>query len=293
MAGIAAAVCTLLNTPFAAAIFAAEVVYSQRIVYRTLLYPMISVICVYALNNRFGIVGTLFPPTPHAMSYTVKEYVEVAAVAVFCSLPTGLGIKAVFNYLKEMFTKIPFITRAPVGALLTAGIGLGAYYGLEIDIDHVLGMGENTVHDLINNHGNPGLKVWWIIFAIVFLKCVTTGLTLMAGGSAGLLVPAMVLGGASGAGVFYLIQDLGLGFLVTKDMNLFVISGVAASLVAVAQVPVAAILIVTEMFGSTFAPPAMISVVICHLMVKRCVGIKKKMLHQQQLKKKSFFPKKT
>ena len=29
MAGIAAAVCTLLNTPFAAAIFAAEVVYSQ------------------------------------------------------------------------------------------------------------------------------------------------------------------------------------------------------------------------------------------------------------------------
>ena len=112
----------------------------------------------------------------------------------------------------------------------------------------------------------------------------------MAGGSAGLLVPAMVLGGASGAGVFYLIQDLGLGFLVTKDMNLFVISGVAASLVAVAQVPVAAILIVTEMFGSTFAPPAMISVVICHLMVKRLRGYQKENVPPTTAKEEKLLP---
>jgi len=146
---------------------------------------------------------------------------------------------------------------------------------MHIDMSHVLGLGEHTIHDLINQEGNPELKVWWVLFLIVILKCFATGFTLMAGGSAGFLVPSMIIGGVSGAGIFYLLSDLGVDFMVTKDINLFIVSGIAASLVAVVQVPISAILIVTEIFGSNFAPPAMISVVICHFVVKRVKGYEK------------------
>jgi len=146
---------------------------------------------------------------------------------------------------------------------------------LHIDITHVLGVGENTIHDLINNEGNPELKIWWVLILIVVAKTLTTGLTLMAGGSAGLLVPSMVLGGAAGASMFYFISGLELNILASTNPHLFIVSGISAALVAVVQVPVAAVLIVMEMFGANFGPPAMISVVVCHLLVKRLKGYQK------------------
>ncbi len=266
MAGIAAAVCTLLNTPFAAAIFAAEVVYSERIVYRTFLYSIFAVLAAYSLNTTLMHTTVLFKSDLYTSHYTLYEYLQVALVALFCSAPAGFGVKFGFVYLKKQFQRFPIVTRAPIGAIMSASIALVLWYTLHIAPDHILGMGENTISDILSNTPHAHLDVWWILFIIVIAKILATGFTLMSGGSAGLLVPAMVIGGASGSGMYYLLDQFHL--VANLNPDLFAIAGIASSLVAVIEVPIASIVLTMEMFGATFAPPAMLAVAVCHLVVK-------------------------
>ncbi len=269
LAGIAAAVCAITNTPFAAAIFATEIVYSERIVYRTLLYSIFAVLCAFELNNYFLHSDTLFQMTPHAPSFSLHEYLLVSLVAVICCAPAGLGIQWVLKSLRKLFGHLNITRRAPLGALLIVFIVLGVWVFLGIAPEHVVGMGENTISDLLNNSGSPLLHLWWILLVIIIAKNVATCLTLMTGGSAGLLVPAMVLGGSSGAMTFYLLEHLGFAAHRYADANLFIIAGIASALVAVIEVPIASIVMVIEMFGAVYAPPAMIAVAICHKVMKR------------------------
>jgi CIC family chloride channel protein len=266
MAGIAAAVCTLLNAPFASAIFAAEVVYSERIVYRTLLYSIFSVLVAFKLNTFFMGQGKLFVVPYHAPSYDMIEYLYVVLVAVFCSGPVGVGLSRTFAFFKGHFTYVPVMLRSPLGALCTAGIALSLWFWLGIEPQHVLGMGEETIEDLLYGTGNPQLQVWWVLALVIIAKTLATGFTLMTGGSAGLLIPAMVLGGCMGAVLHGLMVTYIAGF--HTGIALFVISGIGSALVSIIETPISAILLIISIFGDTYAAPAMLSVAICHLLVK-------------------------
>ena len=266
MAGIAAAVCTLLNAPFASAIFAAEVVYSERIVYRTLLYSIFSVLVAFKLNTFFMGQGKLFVVPYHAPSYDMIEYLYVVLVAIFCSGPVGVGLSKTFAFFKGHFTYVPVMLRSPLGALCTAGIALSLWFWLGIEPQHVLGMGEETIEDLLYGSGNPQLQVWWVLALVIIAKTLATGFTLMTGGSAGLLIPAMVLGGCMGAVLHGLFTAYLVGFHTSNA--LFVISGIGSALVSIIETPISAILLIISIFGDTYAAPAMLSVAICHLLVK-------------------------
>ena len=85
----------------------------------------------------------------------------------------------------------------------------------------------------------------------------------MTGGSAGLLVPAMILGGSMGACMFHLLS--GLAWVADANAQIFIIAGIASSLVAVIEVPLASIALVIEMFGANYAAPVMIAVGVCHI----------------------------
>lgn len=268
MAGIAAAVATLLNAPFTAAIFAAEIVFTDRIVYRTLFYSLLAAIIAYALNNHFLHFQPLFSIHGHPPIYSPREYLEVSLVAIFCSAPAGLGVHYVFGKLQKMLAFVPIVLRAAVGALLAGSIAMALWFGLGIEPRHVLGVGESTMRAVLNGFAGPLLSVWWILLLLVLAKCVNTGLTLMAGGSAGLLIPAMFMGGLMGAAAYYLMIALGIP-AYANNPDLFVVAGIASSLVAVIEVPLAAIAFVMEVFGANFGPPAIVACVVCHMFVKR------------------------
>lgn len=264
MAGIAAAVCTLLNAPFASAIFATEIVYSERIVYRTFLYSIFSVVVAYTLNHNLMSSTSLFSVAAHGQYYSIREYILVCLVAIFCSGPCGLGLKWFFGYLKKVFAFIPAFFRSPIAALITAVIVLGLWFLLGIEPGYILGVGEHTISDLLSQSGNPLLQVWWIILVIIVAKTLATGLTLMTGGSAGLLVPAMILGGAMGAVMYHMLTFLSL--VVDPSPQIFIIAGIASSLVAIIEVPLATIALVVEMFGASYAAPVMVAVGVCHIL---------------------------
>jgi CIC family chloride channel protein len=263
MAGIAATVCTLLNAPFAAAIFASEVVYSERIIYKTFLYSIFSVVIADALNQIFFPGQLLFHYIHHSHSYTAWEYLQVILVAVFCSAPAGVGITYCFDFLQKAFGRLTYYFKIPLAMLIAVSIALTLWFSLGIEPTYVLGVGEKTISDLLLQTGNPMLHIWWVIFIIIAAKAMTTGLTLASGGSAGKLVPAMILGGAMGAGMYHFL--VALHIIHPEPYAIFIISGIASALVAIIEVPIATIVLIIEIFGASFAAPAMIAVGICHL----------------------------
>ncbi len=268
IAGIASAISTLLATPFGGAIFAVELVYHDRLPYRPIMYSLFAAMVAYACNHAFLDFDSFFNVPIRNNVYTFAEYFEVIVVAVFVSAPCGLGIKHLFRCLRRWFSPLPTSYRAPIGVFCAFAIALFFWHGLHIAPRHILGMGEETLTALANHIASPQLHVWWILGALVLAKALATGFTLLSGGSAGLLVPAMYLGGLSGGAFYYLLADWG----VPMDPNgptLFVVTGVATALVSVIDLPIAVIAITMEAFGTAFGPAAILSVAICHLFIRR------------------------
>ena len=261
MAGIASAVCALLNAPFASVIFASEIVYSERIIYRTFFYSIFAVLVSFQLNVFFLGEGKLFIIQSHDVAYNFFEYVNVVFVAIVCSGPVGLGLNFIFKFFKNNFNYIPVVARSPLGAIFAGLIAIFMWNYFGIEPQHILGMGEETLEDVMYGIGNPSFKVWWILLLVILAKAIATGLTLMTGGSAGLLIPSMVLGGLMGA-VIHNLFGFGVG------MDLFIVSGIGSALVSIIEIPISAVVLIISMFGETYAMPAMLSVAVCHFLVK-------------------------
>jgi CIC family chloride channel protein len=101
---------------------------------------------------------------------------------------------------------------------------------------------------------------------VLLAKTLTTGLTITTGGSAGVLIPSMVLGGLAGTLTAQLRAVAGVEGL---DPPLFTVVGIASALVAVVGVPLAAIALVFEAFGRAYGPPAILACGLTYFMTLR------------------------
>ena len=279
LSAIGAAVAALLGAPFAAALFATEIAYADRIVYRKFAYALFAGIIAYILNNHVAGFDPLFVAPPHDRVYSLAEYGITAVVAVAVSAPIALGFGYVMTLSADVATQGHRLVVSIVGPIAVGLIGLGLYYGLGLELHHVLGVGEQSVHDVLalaaghgaeGAHGEPSgpsLGLWWVLLVIIVGRMLTTGLTLQSGGSAGLLIPAMVMGGLGGAMIAELIELTGL--FPGLDPTPFVVSGIASALVAVVGVPLAAIALVLEVFGAAYGPPAILAVGVTYVLTVR------------------------
>ncbi len=263
LAGIAAAVSALLGAPFTAALFATEIAYGDRIIYRKLAYALWAGVIAFWLNTWLrGSYVPLFVGPAHAPEYSIRELGAAALVAVMVSVPVAFGFGKAMIYIEELITKrVRAGWHAVVSSLAVGLVALALLYGTGLSPAHVLGMGEHTISELLD--GSTELTAWWMLLLVLLGKTITTGLTLAGGGSAGLLVPSMYLGGVSGALVAHLVNLTGWAQL---DPALFAVVGVGSSLVAVVGVPLAAIALVFEVFGKSFGPPAILACGVTYLL---------------------------
>lgn len=264
LAGIAAAVSTLLGAPFASALFAIEIAYGDRIIYRKFAYCLLAGIIAYSLNHRFIGVEPLFVAPPHTRGYSLAEYGMTALVAVAVSAPVALGFGMLMKHTGALVERLSGPARGAAGGLMTGLVALGLYQAVHMAPHHVLGMGEHTLAELLR----PGAT-----FSLGFLclaalgKMLTTGLTIRSGGSAGLLIPSMFLGGVSGALTAQVLARAGVA--AGTDLALFVVVGIASALVAVIGVPLAAIALVLEVFGAPYGPPAILACGVTYVLTLR------------------------
>jgi CIC family chloride channel protein len=267
LSGVAAAIATLLTAPFTAAIFAAELVYAGRIIYRKLAYCLIAGVLAYEFNVHLGGHGTLFAAPEHSFVFVWQEYLLVILVAVGLSAPAAIALGPIIRTAGRLFSKVPIVARAASGALITGAIGIAMWYLFDLQPHHILGIGEHTINDVINGTGQAALQVWWILLLAVVAKTFATAATVKSGGSVGLLFPSMYLGALVGAAAYYLLGEIGL--YAGPTVAVYVAAGMAAALTSIAGVPLASIALVIEAFGSEYSPAAAVACAVCFTASRR------------------------
>lgn len=266
LAAIATAVATLLGAPFTAALFAIEIAYGDRVIYRKLAYCLLAALVAYILNNRLAGYQPLFVAPSHDPVYTLREYAMTALVAVAVSAPLAWAFGRVMTQVRTLAERVHPLGTGAGGALAAGLVAMALHLGLGISPVHVLGMGEETLAELLSGASGPVVDSVGLLLTALVGKMIATGLTIQSGGSAGILVPSMFMGGVSGAITARLLIATGW---IELDVSLFVVVGIASALVAVIGVPMAAIALVLEVFGAAFGPPAILACGITYVVTLR------------------------
>jgi CIC family chloride channel protein len=197
-------------------------------------------------------------------AYTLAEYGTTALVAVAISAPLALGFGLLMKHTGALVQRLGGLQRGAAGGLATGLVALALYQTMSMHPHHVLGMGEHTLAELLRPGASFSIA---FLFLAVLGKMLTTGFTIRSGGSAGMLIPSMFLGGVSGALTAQILTRA--GFAGELDTALFVVVGIASALVAVIGVPLASIALVLEVFGAPYGPPAILACGVTYVLTLR------------------------
>ena len=264
LCGIAAAISTLLGTPFAAAFFAIEVIYRRRPIVDRLMYALISALIAFFLNHLVTGAHSPFPAVrSHPPLYVGRYYLALFAMAASMGVLSS-GFRYVRGHADRLFHGLPPFKRHLTGALVTGACAVAAVYGLKALAlplpQHVsllnapwlvLGPGENVIDAALR--GEFSLSVAAVVLVARFMATVST---IGSGGSAGLLFPTLCFGclvASSWAQVFHV------------ETSWLAVPAMTASLAAVANVQLAAILLVVEGFGAQWIVPAVFALVVASI----------------------------
>lgn len=252
-AGLAAGVGALFRAPLAGAIFAAEIFYSGLdIEYEIMMPSLVASTLAYTVFALFFGWQPLFTIAPYDFDNALK-----LLPYLILSLAVALGAKFYILVFRktESFCRawqMPVWAKPAIGGLLTGAIGfflpeiLGSGYGI---IQQALAVQS----PLAERFGNLSLATLWLVF---FGKILATSFTVGSGGSGGLFGPALVAGSALGAATGLSLVRL----FPTLDLHpgAFAMVGMAGFLAASVRVPIAAIIMVSEITGNhTLLLPSM------------------------------------
>jgi len=243
--GMAAGLSAIFRSPIGTAIFAIEVLYGEmEFESRALLYTLIGSIVAYAFNGLFDGWKPLFA-MPDIGIPSLADYPWYVVLGVFAGL-VGTAVPTVFYGMRDAFHRIPLPphVRPALGGL---GVGLMA-----LVVPEVLGGGYGWIQ-----HAIDGQMVTELLFVLIFAKMLAFALTVSSGGSGGVFAPTLFVGAMLG------------GFLAQvfhQPSAAFVVVGMAALFGAAARVPIATMLMVTEMTGGYhLLVPAGLAVALAYL----------------------------
>jgi CIC family chloride channel protein len=178
----------------------------------------------------------------------------------------------VFYGLRDLFVKLPIPPhfKPAIGGL---GVGLVA-----LALPQVLGGGYGWIQQAIN-----GQMAVNLLLALIFAKLLAFVLTVSSGGSGGVFAPSLFVGAMLG------------GFLAQtfhQSSAAFVVVGMAAVFGGAARVPVATLLMVTEMTGGyDLLVPAALAVMLSYMVqVTLTAKLKYNSLYEAQVPERADSP---
>jgi CIC family chloride channel protein len=115
-------------------------------------------------------------------------------------------------------------------------------------------------------NGNFLILSAWLMLLLVFVKIVTTALTIGSGGSGGVFGPGMVIGGLLGGALWSGLHAWAPWMLGNTPAGAFAVVGMGAFFGGVGKAPLAVILMVAEMTGEfSLIVPAMLATMVAYL----------------------------
>jgi CIC family chloride channel protein len=257
-AGIASGIASIFRAPLGGAILGAELLYRDDVEVEALIPSLVASVVGYAVFG--GITGDFSPIFGYHAGFQLEHASELWLYVVL-GLAAGLIGRL---YVTGFYRTTGLFGRAPGPRWLkpaAAGLAVGA---IGLAVPGVLGTGYGQVQQDLDRHVLLGLPLW-VVLAVPFAKILATSLSIGSGGSGGIFGPGMVIGGATGAALWRLLDLAGLA---PHDPVPFVIVGMTACFGAIAHAPLAVMLMVAEMTGNlALLAPAMVAIVIAVLVV--------------------------
>ena len=246
LAGMAAGLSAIFRSPMGTGVFAIEVLYGRmEFEAGALLYTMLSSAVAFTVNGVFVGFQPLFK-VPAVRTPVMSDYLSYAALGAAAGL-VGTALPIVFYRTRDLFRAlpIPLWTKPAAGGLL---LGLMA-----LALPQVLGGGYGWIQLAID-----GRLALHLLILLVFAKLVAFALTVGSGGSGGVFAPSLFVGAMLG-GV--------CAVALHQPAAVFAVVGMAAVFGSAARVPIATMLMVTEMAGGYhLLVPAGLAVMIAYLL---------------------------
>ena len=250
LTGMAAGLAAIFRSPIGAALFVIEVLYADmEFESGALLYAMLASIIAYALN---GLLVGWQPLFRVPAGIAVGDPLDNAWYLVL-----GIAAGLLATVIPPLFYRTRDAFRAlPVRAELKPAIG-GLLMGLlAVAVPQVIGGGYRWMQAAIDGRLAIGLLI-----ALVVAKPLATILTVASGGSGGVFAPTLFVGAMLG-GL--------LAALTHQPPAPYVVVGMAAVFSGAAHVPIATMMMVTEMTGGyTLLVPAALAVMVSYLVQRR------------------------
>jgi len=258
--GLGAGIGGVFKAPFAGAIISSEVFYKKDFETETLIPAFIaSFVAFIIVASIFGFSPLFFIHLPPFTGFSFYDAVGYIFLGLITSFIARLMIFSL-DTVRDMFDRLevhpifkPAIGGFFVGIIgMTVPIAIGTGYGWLQLI-----MMDNLAH----------FPPWKIIIS-VFLVILAFSFTLGSGGSGGVFGPSLVIGGLTGASVYFFLHDI-LHFPESSTLNLtaFTVVGMVATFAAAAKAPLSTIILVAEITGGyQLLVPATIAVAISHFL---------------------------
>ncbi len=250
--GAAGAIGAIFRSPLGGGIFAAELLYRTSLHYHDMFPAILSSTMGFVIYSTLGNTEPIFSipayiPNPSNILY----FVLAGILAGYASLIFKMAFHKVEKLANYLSTKVSRKYLPILGGVVT-GIIL-------ISFPEAGGTGSSFIQELID--GSFGTR---FLILLLGAKIVATAFTVGLGGSAGLVIPALFFGAVTGGilGNFFAVEGSGLA-------SSLVISGMAASLASIANVPIAASVMLIEMVGFQVGVPAVIGSVVGYVVGQR------------------------
>lgn len=229
LVGMAAGLAAIFRSPIGTAIFAIEVLYGEmEFEAGALVFTMLGSIVAYAVNGLFVGFRPLFDVPSELAAPGIADYGWYVVLGAACGVVATI-LPMVFYTVRDLFRLIPCPPhfKPAIGGL---GVGLAALL-----LPQLLGGGYGWIQSAID-----GRMTGVLLLFLCFGKILTFALTIGSGGSGGVFAPSLFTGAMLG------------GFLSPmfhQPPAAFVVVGMAAVFGGAARVPIATLLMVTEMTG--------------------------------------------
>ncbi len=230
--GAAAGIAAAFNAPIAGALFAVEIILMDFAVAQ--FSPIvISAVMATVISHSYegNLAAFTVPAYEYASPYELGFYFILGAA---CGLVSYLFIKTLY-FSEDFFDekiKLPEYFKPVIG-----GVGIGV---MALLFPQVMGVGYDSINNAL--HGN---MIWYIALALVFLKIISTSLTLGSGGSGGIFAPSLFMGAMLG----YFFGDLVNEFLpdITAGPGAYALVAMGGLVAGTTRAPITAIIIVFEL----------------------------------------------
>ena len=272
LVGMAAGLSAIFRSPIGTAIFAIEVLYGEmEFEADALVFTMLGSIVAYTVNGFFVGFRPLFDVPSKLAAPGSADYGWYVVLGVACGVVATI-LPVVFYTVRDLFRLIPWPAhiKPAIGGL---GVGLAALL-----LPQLLGGGYDWIQAAID-----GRMAGTLMLFLCFGKILTFALTIGSGGSGGVFAPSLFTGAMLGGF---------LGQVFHQPPAAFAVVGMAAVFGGAARVPIATLLMVTEMTGGyhLLVPAALAVMLSSWVQNLLSASLKYKSLYEAQVPSRPYSP---